>query len=64
MTRTPSDRPQDDDRPSGTGGFLGQIGLFESANGLPHGPVAIVLAIAVAIVIVPLTRLARLLTRR
>ncbi|HEX6867879.1 MAG TPA: hypothetical protein VF119_03690 [Candidatus Limnocylindrales bacterium] len=64
MTRSRSDRPGDDDQPSGTGGFLGQVGLFESANGLPHGPVAIVLAIAVAIVIVPLTRLARMLLRR
>ena len=64
MTRTPSDGPHEDDAQSGTGGFLGQVGLFESANGLPHGPVAIVLAIAVAIVIVPLTRLARMLARR
>ena len=64
MTDSPSNGPHEDDEPSGTGGFLGQIGLFESANGLPHGPVAIVLAIAVAIVIVPLTRLARMLARR
>ena len=64
MTRTPSERPKEDDEPTGTGGFLGQVGLFESANGLPHGPVAIVLAVAVAIVIVPLTRLARMLARR
>jgi len=64
MTRSPSDRPGEGDKASGTGGFLGQVGLFESANGLPHGPVAIVLAIAVAIVVVPLTRLARMLSRR
>ena len=48
----------------GTGGFLGQVGLFESANGLPHGPIAIVLAIAVALIVYPIGRLARWATRR
>jgi hypothetical protein len=48
----------------GTGGFLGQIGLFESANGLPHGPGAILLAIILAIVVYPIYRLGRLLARR
>ena len=64
MTRRSSKRPQDDAEATGSGGFLGQVGLFETANGLPHGPLAIVLAIAAALVIVPLTRLARMLTRR
>ena len=64
MTRPPSNRQKDDDKATGTGGFLGQVGLFETANGLPHGPVAIVLAVAAAIVIIPLTRLARMVTRR
>ena len=48
----------------GTGGFLGQVGLFESANGLPHGPIAIVLAIAVALIVYPIGRIARWATRR
>jgi hypothetical protein len=48
----------------GTGGFLGQVGLFESANGLPHGPIAIVLAIGVALIVYPIGRLARWATRR
>ncbi len=64
MTRSPSKRPKDDDEAIGTGGFLGQVGLFETANGLPHGPVAIVLAVAAALVIYPVTRLARRLRRR
>jgi len=64
MTRSPSKRSKDDDEATGTGGFLGQVGLFETANGLPHGPVAIVLAIAAALVLYPVTRLARRLSRR
>jgi hypothetical protein len=64
VTRNTSNRPEDDATPSGTGGFLGQVGLFEAANGLPHGPVAIALAIAAAIVIYPVTRLARMFSRR
>ena len=39
---------------AGSGSFLGQIGHFESANGLPHGPGAIVLAIVAALVIYPI----------
>ena len=54
----------DDGEARGTGGFTGQVGLFETANGLPHGPMAIVLAIAVALVVIPLSRLARMITRR
>lgn len=49
---------------SGTGGFVGQVGLFETANGLPHGPGAIVLAIILAVAVYPITRLGRALTRR
>jgi hypothetical protein len=58
----PNDHP--DDRPAGTGGFLGQVGLFETANGLPHGPIAIVAAIAAALVLYPLSRLVRSLRGR
>ncbi len=60
------DRSNDrqDGQASGSGGFLGQLGLFETANGLPSGPMAIVLALAAAAVIYPLTRLLRMVTRR
>jgi hypothetical protein len=50
--------------PDGTGGFFGQVGLFETANGLPHGPAAIVLAIVAAVVVYPITRLVGRLRRR
>jgi len=49
---------------SGTGGFLGQVGLFETANGLPHGPVAIALAVMAALVIYPVGRILGALRRR
>jgi hypothetical protein len=49
----------DEQAAAGTGGFLGQVGLFESANGLPHGPAAIALAIGAAILIYPVARLIR-----
>ena len=54
----------DDPAAAGTGGFLGQVGLFETANGLPHGPVAIALAIVAAILIYPIARLVGMLRRR
>jgi hypothetical protein len=49
---------------SGTGGFVGQVGLFETANGLPHGPGAIVVAVLLAVAVYPIARLGRALTRR
>ena len=45
-------------------GFLGQIGLFETANGIPHGPAAIALGIVVAILVVPVRRLVRYVISR
>ena len=55
----------DDPAPAGsTDDFLGQIGLFETANGLPHGPAAIGLAIVAAVLIYPITRLVGMLRRR
>jgi hypothetical protein len=54
----------DDKTAGGTGGFLGQVGLFESANGLPHGPAAVALAIVAAVLIYPITRLVGMLRRR
>ena len=55
------------DEPAAAGSpddFLGQVGLFETANGLPHGPAAIGLAIVAAVLIYPITRLVGLLRRR
>jgi hypothetical protein len=49
--------------PGGTGSFLGQLGLFETGNGLAHGPGLIVLAFAVALVVYPIRRLVRFLRR-
>lgn len=48
----------------GSGGFLGQIGVFETGNGLPVGPMAIVLAFALALVVYPISRLVRFVVRR
>ena len=52
------------DDASGTDGFVAQIGLFETANGLPHGPMAIVMAIAAAVALYPIGRLIRFATHR
>jgi hypothetical protein len=49
---------------AGSADLIGQVGLFETANGLPHGPAAIALAIVAAIVIYPISRLVRFLARR
>jgi hypothetical protein len=51
--------PFADDGPSDAGDIdLGdtarQVGLFESANGLPHGVLEIVIAIGLALMLVPL----------
>jgi hypothetical protein len=54
----------DDPAASGGGGFVGQIGLFETANGLPHGPAAIALAIGAALVIYPVMRVIRMVRGR
>jgi hypothetical protein len=43
----------------GSGGFMAQIGLFETGNGLPHGVFALVLALVAAIVVYPISRLVR-----
>jgi hypothetical protein len=62
--RSPSTQTPSTGNPAGTGGFLGQIGLFETANGLPHGAAAILGAFLVALVIYPISRFVRFLTRR
>jgi hypothetical protein len=64
MARRDRSNDKRDGPVSGGGGFLGQLGLFETANGLPSGPMAIVLAIAAAVVIYPVMRLLRMVTRR
>jgi hypothetical protein len=56
----PRTEPASAEQATGTGGFLGQIGLFEAGNGLPHGPAALALAVAAAIVIYPVMRLVRM----
>ena len=60
--RTQRQDGRDETRTAGKGsnGFLGQIGLFETANGIPHGPAAI----ALAIVVVPVRRLVRYVISR
>ncbi len=45
-------------------GFLDGISGFETANGMPHGPVAIILAIMLALIVYPISRLVRSVTRR
>ena len=49
---------------TGSDDFVGQLGLFETGNGLPFGPLEIALAIVAAILIYPITRLIVLLRRR
>ena len=44
--------------------FLGQLGLFETGNGLPHGPMAIAVAILAALVVYPISRIIKMLIRR
>jgi hypothetical protein len=43
---------------------VGQVGLFETGNGLPVGPVEIALAFVAAVLIYPVTRLVGRLLRR
>lgn len=60
----PSRSSKADDTSVGSGGFVRQIGLFETANGLPHGLSAIVAAIVLALVVYPISRLVRSVARR
>ena len=62
--RQRSNSTNDEAAANGTSGFLGQVGLFETANGLPHGPAAVALAIVAAVLIYPITRLVGMLLRR
>jgi hypothetical protein len=57
-------RGTSDSESDGSGSFVEDVGLFEAANGFPHGPTAIVLAIVAAIVIYPIGRFIRFVTRR
>jgi hypothetical protein len=49
---------------AGSDDYIGQIGLVETGNGLPFGPVEIALAILAAVLIYPITRLVAMLRRR
>ena len=51
-------------QPDGSGSFIEDVGLFETANGFPHGPTAIVLGIVAALVIYPIGRFVRFVRRR
>ena len=51
-------------RPPAARAVLGQLGLFETANGMPHGLGAIALAIVAAILIYPITRVVAMFRRR
>jgi hypothetical protein len=71
MTRThrgqgtpTADEPVDPAPAEGTGGFVGQIGLFETGNGIPVGPVEIALAVLAAVLIYPVMRLVRVVRGR
>jgi hypothetical protein len=48
------ERPDDPGQDIDMGDTARQIGLFESANGIPHGIVEIVIAILLALAIFPL----------
>ena len=61
-------RPSVDDDESGgqdidLGETARQVGLFESANGLPHGVLEIVIAIGLALLLLPLRAAWRALRR-
>jgi hypothetical protein len=61
----PSDRtPRRRKRAEGSGSFLGNLGIVETGTGMQHGPSAILLAVVAALIIYPLTRFVRWLTRR
>jgi hypothetical protein len=64
--RNDQPRPRSDSE-SGSGGsgdLIGQIGLFETGNGLPHGPLAILVAVILALIAYPISRLIGLARRR
>lgn len=54
------------DEPGATGSddFVRQIGLFETGNGLPVGPLEITLAFLAALLIYPIARIIGMLRRR
>ncbi len=49
---------------TGSDDFVRQLGLFETGNGLPFGPLEIALAFVAAVLIYPITRLIGMLRRR
>ena len=59
-----TDGPTDTAPTGGTGGFAGQIGLFETGNGLTVGPIEILLALLAAVLIYPITRIIGIVRRR
>jgi hypothetical protein len=61
--RIGSRRGADDPTPIDLGETARQVGLFESANGVPHGAFAIVLALILALLLLPMRAAWRALTR-
>ena len=55
----PTERHPPATRGFDAGASVRQIGLFETANGLPHGVIAVVVAFVLAAVTYPLYRLGR-----
>ena len=61
--REPRPMATDERDTTGSDDFVGQLGLFETGNGFPFGPLEIALAFVAAILIYPITRLIGLLRR-
>ena len=64
QSRPTADEPAGRTHADGTGGFVRQIGLFQTGNGMPVGPVEIVLAFLAAVLIYPVVRLTRVVRGR
>jgi hypothetical protein len=56
-------RGADDPTPIDLGATAHQIGLFESANGIPHGPFTIAVALILALLLLPVRAAWRAMTR-
>jgi hypothetical protein len=48
----------------GPGSFVDQVSLFETGNGLAHGPAMILIALGLAVAIYPIRRLVRAVLSR
>ncbi len=64
MARKPTRDPGESERSEGAGSFLERLGLYETGNGLPHGPGAIVLGLVVVLAARSIRRVFMAVTRR